>query len=582
MKRMRLFLWMFFVAVILWGRPAMAEDSTTRSQKDRTQTRFGKQAKREIHRKKRTTRAKQQRYNKRRADRDRTHSKARWSKRQLRRRLALILKKPTQTPKTRRTRPFQIKPTPAILAQTPTTSAAPKEVTAIKKPPLRPRTDASDPELDLTKVYEMVRKDNLDLKILRERMVQAELIRYKTWAILKPQVSAQGIYVRNQVEAAFSTGSSFGPLLKLFDGFPIPAETKKQLEEMANAPPTIITPIDQLIFQLQANWQFFNLRAIPILEAAYLSVDQIAESLKQARREIMFAATRAYYSVLLTDGLVDIARQTLQNAEERLQIAQARYLAGVTPSLTVTRAELDVVSAQQQLIQSETGLRNTKLALALLLNQRDMRFRPKRPAPPPDMTDGLDTWMSQAKQLREEVKAARFAVQVAEKNVTEVWLRYIPTIALATSLRVGNFRAFGTDQNATWSITLSASLNLYEGGARYAALQENESKLREARLNLAKTHRQVENEVSTSLLAVKNAQASIETARQQVVLAERSYNLTEERYKTGVATPLEVSDANNTLNSARINLLRETLSLEVATLSLKRAIGSFTFPQFKD
>ncbi len=580
MKRMVLFLWMFFLMGGPWERHAMAEDgvaSTTRSRKKRMLRQ--KKAQRSTAKKKRWV---GRNGRKTRMAPQRTKKQRRWSKRQLRRRLALILKKQLRPRKTRSKRPFQLKPSPAILAQAPTTSSTPKDLTAIKKPPLRPRKDANDPELELLKVYELVRKENLDLKILRERMVQAELIRYKTWALLKPQISAAGNYTRNQVEAAFSSGASFGPLLKLFDGFPIPAETKKQLEDLANAPPTIITPIDQLVFQLQMNWQFFNLRAIPLLQAAYLSVDQIAENLKQARREIMFAATRAYYSVLLTDGLVDIARQTLQNAEERLQIAKARYLAGVTPSLTVTRAELDVVSAQQQLIQSETGLRNTKLALALLLNKRDMRFRPKRPAPPSEMTDKLETWMGQAKQLREEVKAARFAVQVAEKNVTEVWLRYIPTIALATSLRVGNFRAFGTDQNATWSVSLSASLNLYEGGTRYAALQENESKLREARLNLAKTNRQVENDVSTALLAVQNSQASIETARQQVVLAERSYNLTEERYKTGVATPLEVSDANNTLNSARINLLRETLNLEVANLSLKRAIGSFTFPNFKN
>ncbi|MCB9640718.1 MAG: TolC family protein [Myxococcales bacterium] len=571
MKRMWLLLGIFlFVWSGPWERSAAAEETPTARKLRRNRAKYGhkRYIKRRKRRRVRIARGTPQKANKRR--------KTRRSKRLLRRRLALILRKKIKKAKRL---PLRLKPSASLLAQA---SKANTEISVIKKPPLRPRSDASDPEMALSEVYELVRKDNLDLKILRERMVQAELIRYKTWSILKPQISVAGIYTRNQVEAAFSSGSSFGPLLKLFDGFPIPAETKKQLEDLANAPPTVITPIDQLTFQLQMSWQFFNMRAIPLLQSAYLSVDQIAESLKQARREVMFAATRAYYSVLLTDGLVDIARQSLQNAEERLQIAKARYQAGVTPSLTVTRAELDVVSAQQQLIQSQTGLRNTKLALALLLNKRDMRFRPKRPQAPKELSGELTDWMSQAKRLREEVKTSRLAVQVAEKNVAEVWLRFIPTVALVTSLRVGNFQSFGTNQNSTWSVTLQASMNLYEGGARYAALKENESKLREARLNLSKSHRQVENEVSTALLSIKNSQASIQTAQQQVLLAEKSYALTQERFKTGVATPVEVSDANNTLNSARINLLRETLNLEVALLALRRAVGIFTFPSVKN
>jgi outer membrane protein TolC len=477
---------------------------------------------------------------------------------------------------------LKLEPSPfVLLAQAPPTPEVKGDKESgftVKQPPLVPRKDANDPELSLQEVHNAARQQNLDLQILRERVIQAELLRYKTWAILKPTIALQGIYTRNQVEAAFSTGGALAPLLSLFRNFPIPPQQLQQLEEIANSPPTVIQPINQLIYQLQLNWGFFNLRAIPLLQVAYLAVDQMEEVAKQTRREIVFAATRAYYTVLLTDGLVDIARQNLQNAEERLLIAQAQFQAGVTPSLTVTRAELDVVSAKQNLIQSETGLRNTKLALALLLNKREMRFRPKQPPAPTKPEGDLKGWTERAAKSREEIKAAHLAMLAAEKNVTEVWMRFMPTVALQALLRGGNFRVFGTDQNSQWSVSLVASINLYEGGNRYASLQENESKLRQARLELAKARRQVENEVATALLSIENSRASLQTARQQVLLAQRSYALTQERYKTGVATPVEVSDANAVLNSSKINLLRETLNYEVAVLSLQRAIGEFKLP----
>jgi outer membrane protein TolC len=407
---------------------------------------------------------------------------------------------------------------------------------------LPPRIDAQYPQTPLSSLYKRVKKSNLDLRILRQQVVRAELMRAKAWSVIKPQLSLSASYVRSDSEVTIGTA--------------------------------VLTPQNLLSVQLQLQWAFLNLQAIPILQTAYLSVKQVGHTAKQVKREVLYAAARAYYGLLLADGLVTIAEQTWTNAKEHLRIAEARLQAKVTPELAVTRAQIDVARAWQSYIQAQNALHNTRLSIAILLNQSSYEIRPVRPTPPGLPAGDLKSWRRMSLQRRQEVKAARLAVQVAEKGVTQKWMAYLPTVAAVSSVQGSNAGGFA-NRNFQWSISLVAQLKLYSGGVRHLEVREAHSKLLQARLELAKSTRQAGVEVSQAALTVQTAKVTLQLAKKQLLLAKRSHKLTEDRYKAGVATPVEVSDALTALQSARIGALREQLNYELALLALRRALGLF-------
>lgn len=443
--------------------------------------------------------------------------------------------------------------------------------TSLALPPgLPPRFDAKQPQITLKKLFSMVRKNSLDLRILRERVVQAELARAKAWAILKPQLSVNASYTRNEVEAKLDPTASIRAI-----GNQLPEPFRSQLlGGLGNSEPVVISPRDQLNFRMQLQWAFFNLQAIPVLQIAYLAVSQVGHTAKQVRREVLFATARAYYGVLLADGLVDITRRSWKNSRDRLRISIARYKAGVDPELLVTRAQLDLAKARQSWIQAQNGLRNAKLAIALILNRPHFRFRPQRPSRPVLPTGSTNDWFKQAKSSRSELKSARIAVNIANKQITSVWTKFVPTVAVVGTVNGSNAAGFG-GQNVMWSVTLAATMNLYSGGTRYIELKEAHSKYRQARLEYAKSRRTILNEIAQGKLALQNAKVALQVAKKQLGLARRGYQLTQERYKTGVATPVEVSDALTGLRSAEVGVLREALNQELAILSIQRAVGLF-------
>ena len=407
---------------------------------------------------------------------------------------------------------------------------------------LPPRFDAKFPIKTLPQLYQLVKKNNLNLKVLQKQVALAKLASSKAWSILKPQLSLLGSYTRNDNE------------VKLGD--------------------SVLTPRDQLVVQFQAQWAFFNLQAIPLLQTAHLAVQKVKHTVKQIKQELLYATARAYYGVLLTDGFVDIARRTLLNSKEHLRIAIARFKGGVVPQLVITKAKLDVAKARRQWLQAQNALRNAMLALALLLNRPQFQFRAQRPPPFQPPSGSLASWRKLAIQNQSGIKASQTAVQIAKKQLTTQWMKFLPTMAAVANIQGINATGF-SGRNFAWSISVVMQLNIYQGGIRYVQVQEARNKLFQANLKRAIALRNVDNKLSKAILTLKDNKATLQVAKEQKKLATESYNLTQNRFKTGLATPIEVSDALTALQGAELVELQNKLNYDLALLNLQRALGLF-------
>jgi len=82
-------------------------------------------------------------------------------------------------------------------------------------------------------------------------------------------------------------------------------------------------------------------------------------------------------------------------------------------------------------------------------------------------------------------------------------------------------------------------------------------------------------EVRRSQLDLDSAFANREKAKEKVALARETNSLTEINYKAGAATYLETTDALESLRSAELGLVAESLNADLAALRLLKAMGAF-------
>jgi outer membrane protein TolC len=110
-----------------------------------------------------------------------------------------------------------------------------------------------------------------------------------------------------------------------------------------------------------------------------------------------------------------------------------------------------------------------------------------------------------------------------------------------------------------------------QGGSQ--AVRDAKAAVEKAKLDLKNAENQGRAEIQSLAENLRNSWTSVEIARLQVGLAERSYELAEQGFKSGVTESLVLENARNSLSAARQRLLEVELSYMNMTLDLAGALN---------
>jgi len=124
-------------------------------------------------------------------------------------------------------------------------------------------------------------------------------------------------------------------------------------------------------------------------------------------------------------------------------------------------------------------------------------------------------------------------------------------------------------------VTVGATLSwtLFDGLARFADRRERQAQAKLADLDVQAAARRVDVEVREALVSLENQRASLKQASVAYDVAKKNAAETAELYRQGLASALEVADANVSLFEAEVALVQERYGLGVAFLNLEAALG---------
>jgi outer membrane protein TolC len=182
---------------------------------------------------------------------------------------------------------------------------------------------------------------------------------------------------------------------------------------------------------------------------------------------------------------------------------------------------------------------------------------------------------------RPDVVSQRQAIERLELAQKQTTLNArAPSLSLTTRWQGGS----GTGTNAgKFSDSLSASLSVdipiagwipgtggQNGGQ---AIQAAKANVEKAKLDLKNTENQARAEIRSLSENLRNSWAGVEIARLQVALAEQTYELSEQGFRSGVTESLVLENARNSLAEARQQLLEVELSYMNMILDLAGALN---------
>ncbi|MBI3997693.1 MAG: TolC family protein [Armatimonadetes bacterium] len=300
-------------------------------------------------------------------------------------------------------------------------------------------------------------------------------------------------------------------------------------------------------------------------------------TLERARQQLVLDVKQAYFQLLLAQAGVEVGVRILAAAEENLRVARARVAAGVSPRFDEVQAEVNFANARQGLIRARTTVALANHALnALLALPLDTALQPREMMTLVPVRTPVDALVRRALERRPElaehrarVEAALAAIEIARSNGR-------PALILSGGPNYGNTTGGSASGVVAtgWSVTLAATVPLFDGGVTAQRIREAETRVEQLRAAEAQLRQGIELDVRRALLNFASAAEELAAADKIIEQAQEGLRIANVRFTAGVSTNLEVIQAQSALSQAEANRIQALFNVNLARAQLERAVGS--------
>jgi len=326
-----------------------------------------------------------------------------------------------------------------------------------------------------------------------------------------------------------------------------------------------------------ASWEIDFFGRIASLEEAALAQYFATEEARNAVQTSLVAAlANAWLSLQTNDALLALAQRTLATREDSLRLTRLRFDEGVSSALDLRQAE-SLTAAARAAIAQQRRLRALDVnALTLLsggpLPEDLLRTDGEPLAAFTEVPAGLP---SDLLTRRPDVLQAEQQLRSANANIGAARAAFFPRIALTASAGSASGALSGLFKDGSWGWTFApqALLPIFDGGRNQANLDAALAGRQVAVAQYEKAIQTAFREVADALAGRAALSDQLEAARAQARAEAERLRLADLRYKNGVASYLDVLDAQRSLFATEQSVAQIALARQQAEVALYKALG---------
>lgn len=326
-----------------------------------------------------------------------------------------------------------------------------------------------------------------------------------------------------------------------------------------------------VLTQVLFNWQAFAARS----QASFIE-NQLEAEYYGALANLLTEVAENYFNVLQAEDALDSIASELEAVNNQLNQIQSLYdrqLAQIT-DLYQAQASAAAVEAEQLRLETELALSQEALYSATGMTAGDLAGM-RDDATVPALENSVNYWVNKAKENNHQIEAQQYAVQAANKRISERKGAYMPQVNLIAQVQQTNlgFENAFIGQNDISFLGLDVTIPLYAGGTNRAAVREATSQHRIAQSELQIVELEANQRVRSAYLQVSAAENFIAAARKLLESATLSSRAMQQGFNLGVVTSVEVLNALRDQFSAQRDLQRARYDHVKFLVFLKREAG---------
>lgn len=405
---------------------------------------------------------------------------------------------------------------------------------------------------------------NLDLRAAVLRIEESRTERSATAASWWPSLSANAGYTRTRLSEKTPTGELF----TTFDHVQIPGVTGV----------SVPNPYNQYQLGAEVSWELdvFG-RVRRSVEAADAAVSASVEDQRATRVSLLADVARSYLELRGAQASAQSARAAIAITGELLELTQQRRAAGLASEVDVVEAGAELSATQAQLPAYELAVAQSVHSLSRLLGLEpealhdELSVAAPLPSPPAEVPVGLPSSLA---RRRPDIRRAEANLHAATAQIGVAVAGLYPQISLLGAGGVQSLAATDLTDWASRFFSLGPTLQLpvFDRG-RWQTVTLQRVREKEAAVAYASTVLNALQEVEDALAAYVADQDQQAWLNDTVRQDRDALDLTKQRYASGVASFIEVLDAERTLRQNELSLIHSTLAVDEDLVVIYRALG---------
>lgn len=424
-------------------------------------------------------------------------------------------------------------------------------------------------------------------------------------AIGLPQVSGQVQYLHNiEVQSqflpsnAFTEGIDFGGFFAPLADPSVNAITPEQLQALQRTfdeAPTEDPSVQATAFgvdhmgtaQLDVSQLLFDGSYIIGLRAAKTYKELTKKQANQTKRDVAYNTARAYYGALVAEERVGLLDANIKRLDSLLRDTKILNQEGFAEDIDVKRLEVQVNNLKSE---------RAKIDRLVELSKRLLNFQMGREVNAPivlsdSLTDASLTELPDYEnvevpyQNRIEYNVLETQKALALLDVQSVQATRIPNLVAfgqggynIGALQLSDWFRF-QDWQSYAVVGVSLNVPIFSGFQKTNQLQQKRIAVEQVDNGFEQLKNGMDLEAQQAATNLENALKELEIQKDNMALAEEVARVSNIKYKEGVGSNLEVTNAESDYQEARTNYFDALYDVLLYKLELERAYGKFEFPE---
>jgi outer membrane protein TolC len=392
-------------------------------------------------------------------------------------------------------------------------------------------------------------ESNLGAVLGRERVRTADGARWMSTSGLLPTIQASFAQARNQIN------------LEAY-GFPVaPGESP------------IIGPFNVADRRISLAQTVFDYSAIQDARAGAATKAAASYAYQDVREQVVVTIATLYFQTVATASRVESVRAQQRTADALFARARAMKDAGTIAGIELIRAQVQVENQKQRVIYYENEFSKQKLILARAIGlplAQAFELTDRVPFTAID-TLPLDAALARAYANRADYKAGVELLHASEARRRAAWGTFAPSVHLTADYgEIGNSWSSAL---GTYAVMGSVRVPIFQAGRERGRILMADAALQQDRAQMADLKARIEYEVRAAHLDVAAAAERVRVARSAADLASQQLTQAQDRFAAGVASHVEVVQAQEAVATESENLIAALFAHNVAKAALARATG---------